>query len=412
MDRVLKCKMFGRLSLCYNDQEIYLKCGVTSKVMQLFLLLLYAGDTGIPKEKLLKNLYEQDEIQDVKNALRILTFRLKKLLPEAGFPEGDYIITKKSVCYFGGNFEIRIDAKAFLQAAEVARGVSDEEARIEALKAVCESYSGEFLPHLSTEIWVTTESLRYKDVYTDCVNMVYELLKKRDRYSEMLQLCSRAADIYPFEEWQTLQIDCLIAQDRYKEALKTYEEVTKLYFDELGLSPSEKMLGQFRVMSGKIQHAVGNMINIQGNLKETRRRQGAFYCSYPSFADGYRMFARMIERTGLSVFLMLCTITDNKGLYLDDETAAEEEMDNLCLALEGSLRRGDTYTRYSMNQVLILLVGIRQEQCVVVFNRISGNYKKYSSRHRVGLSYHVASVAEIQQDSDDMEEGMKKTNWT
>ena len=388
--------MLGGFSLLYDQQEILLKCNETSKVMQLFLLLLYAGDQGIAKAKILEDLYAQEEIQDSKNALRILMFRLKKLLKDTGILSGDEVRTEKGNCFFGGSYEMQIDVNDFIEAADRAMTVTGEKDRLDALRHACELYTGEFLPSLSTEEWVTIESLRCKNLYVRCLTMLCELLQSSGGYEEMLTLCSRAAELYPFDEWQTMKIDCLIALNRYREALKVYEETTSLFFEELGLSPSEKMLSQFKTMSGKIQYAAGNLTNIQEGLRENTYAGGAYYCNYPSFVDSYRVIARVIERTGTSVFLMLCTLTDNKGQPLEREDVLEEEMSNVGEAIEGSLRRGDCYTRYSTNQYLILLLGIAQENCSITSDRISGNYKKKFAGHRVTLNYSIASIVEVE----------------
>lgn len=396
----LICNMLGsKFFLGYHQKQVTLKCHETSKVMQLFLMLLHAGETGIPKGKILQNLYEREDIQDSKNALRILIFRLKKLLQDTELPKWDYIRTEKGYCIFegGGELEIQIDAKEFKKTAELAKAAAGEEEQITLLRQACEQYRGEFLAQLSTEEWVMLESLRYKELYVWCLETLCGLLKKHGEYEEMLSLYNRAIALYPFDEWQVAKIDCLIAMDRYKDALKAYEETTTLFFEELGLSPSEKMLTQFKTMSGRIQNAAANMPNIQERLREGIYRRGAYYCSYPSFVDSYRIIARVVERTGTSVFLMLCTLLNSRGEPLKEDQILTEEMENLGNAIERSLRRGDIYTRYSSNQYLVLLSGIAQENCSITYNRINMNYKKMFPGHRVELNYSISSIIDIQE---------------
>lgn len=411
MKKMLICNMLGGVSLIYDHHEIALKSNETSKVMQLFLMLLYAGEDGIYKSKLMSNLYGLEEIQDTKNALRILIFRLKKLLKDTGLPDDDYIVTNKGVCYFGGQMEILIDAKEFEKAAVEAREMEKGEKRLEALTRVCGLYTGEFLPRLSTEEWVMIESLRYKNIYYLCLQEAGEELKLRGRYEEMLQLYVHAANLYPYEEWQEMVIDCLIALNRYSEALKVYEETTTLFFDEMDILPSEKMLGQFKVMSERICHADGNLPQIQDALREPERKRSAYYCSYPSFVDSYRVLARLTERTGTSIFLMLCTLTNPKHITVEKDEILRVELENLCIAVEQSLRRSDIYTRYSPSQILILLFGVGKENCGIIYNRILQNYKKLSSGHRIGISYHILSVADIQRAGLDIEERRGRARW-
>ena len=385
--------------MSYHQKQITLKCHETSKVMQLLLMLLHAGEAGIPKAKILQNLYEREDIQDSKNALRILIFRLKKLLQDTELPKWDYIQTEKSAVFFKvkDGMEIQIDAKEFEKTAELAKAASDEEEQIALLRQACAQYRGEFLTQLSSEEWVMIESMRYKEIYVWCLETLCDLLKDRGGYEEMLALYNHAIALYPFDEWQVAKIDCLIAMECYKEALKTYEETTTLFFEELGLSPSEKMLNQFKTMSARIQNVAENMPNIQDRLREGAYKRGAYYCSYPSFVDSYRIITRVVERTGTSVFLMLCTLLNSRGEPLEEDGNLAEEMDNLGNAIEHSLRRGDIYTRYSSNQYLVLLPGIAQENCSITYNRINMNYKKMFPGHRVELNYSISSIVDVRE---------------
>ena len=69
-----------------------------------------------------------------------------------------------------------------------------------------------------------------------------------------------------------------------------------MFFEELGITPSERMMNQFQEMSermGRKYHAAGE---IKEDLKEPEYEDGAFYCSLPSFRDNYRLVRRLIER--------------------------------------------------------------------------------------------------------------------
>ena len=48
---------------------------------------------------------------------------------------------------------------------------ADEEARFQVYKTAFELYKGELLPAISTEIWVTTESLQFKNMFEKMYGM-------------------------------------------------------------------------------------------------------------------------------------------------------------------------------------------------------------------------------------------------
>lgn len=203
-------------------------------------------------------------------------------------------------------------------------------------------------------------SVQYKEMYSDALVSVCEYMKKQRDYETILELTSTAAEIYPFDEWQSLKIDALMSMNRYKEAYQFYEETSRMFFEELGITPSEKMMNQFREMSAKMSRKYQAAGEIKDGLKEPQHENGAFYCTLPSFRDGYRLIRRIIERNGQSVFLMVCSLTDGKGRPLESREKLEVLSENLHVAIKGSLRRGDSFTKYSPSQFLILLVGTNQ----------------------------------------------------
>lgn len=88
---VFTANMLGGLSFYYGEELFTIKCNNTSKVMQLFLMLLEAGEEGMPRVQLLESLYGRDDTQDTKNAFRILVFRLRRLLEDTIIPPDDYV---------------------------------------------------------------------------------------------------------------------------------------------------------------------------------------------------------------------------------------------------------------------------------------------------------------------------------
>ena len=84
----------------------------------------------------------------------------------------------------------------------------------------------------------------------------------------------------------------------------------------------------------------------------------------------------------------MSTITDGKGCASEGGVHFEYIRAELEQALKSSLRSGDLYTRYSANQYLILLIGIEEENCGLVIERINQRMertagKKYVKYHKV-----------------------------
>lgn len=252
---------------------------------------------------------------------------------------------------------------------------------------------------MTGENWAAVANIHYRDLYFEALEELCTILKEKRYYETIYQLTTTAAGMYPFEEWQLWRIDSLIAMNRYQDAMAIYKEATKHFFDDLGLPPSEEMLERFRLMSDRIQQSVGALEEIKKGLREKEEQKGAYYCSFPSFIDIYHVISRMMERSGISVYIMLCTLTDKNGEIRMGTDRNREASEALRVAICNSLRRGDFYTRYNESQFLVMLSGTTLENCQVLSARIDRNFRKEFNGH-FRINYYMASVVELREEKD------------
>jgi len=102
-----------------------------------------------------------------------------------------------------------------------------------------------------------------------------------------------------------------------------------------------------------------------------------------------------MERSGESVYLLVCTITDEKRQVIEDEERLREISERLSEAIREALRQGDVYTRYNMSQFLVILLGIRKEECSITIGRIDACFRKKESSRKIEVSYRTASIANV-----------------
>lgn len=82
---------------------------------------------------------------------------------------------------------------------------------------------------------------------------------------------------------------------------------------------------------------------INTQLKERDMTEGAFSQDYHNFLSIYRFLERVLVRTDLRVQLILLTLTDRSGTFVDlnqREELMEKVRDSICV----SLRLSDIYT--------------------------------------------------------------------
>lgn len=385
----LRAYMLGTMALELDHKLLPLAGNPSSKLLQLFFILLYYGEDGVYREELLDMLYENGENANPAGSLRAVTFRLRKALEQWGLPPHEYICIQGGIYYFDpGSLNIWIDAREFKEMAETAIKTGREED----LKAACGLYQGEFLSQLSGEKWVSMIGVYLQDLYFRCLRQVYGQMRANREYDELLELCSAACSLYPYEDCQIMKIDCLIAMKRYKEAMEVYEQAVARYFEEQGLPPSEKMLQRFQIMSSQIRYTEDTLRDVKESLYEREKANGPYYCSYPGFIDCCRLLARMAERMEFCSVLLCCTLLDAKGRPLDEGSPLLKEA-SACLrtVISGTLRKGDLFTCYHPSQYLLLLNGTGQKNSVRVYERIQKDLEARfeSSVRKIRLNYQL-----------------------
>lgn len=392
---ILKVRMLGGFTLEYKGKELVLDRNNVSKTTQLFqLLLLHTQDGGISKAALIDALYGRTEVENKNGSLNNTLFRLRKQLKSAGLPESNYININGGMCTWNPEIAVWVDVCEFENLVALIRKEKRETDRLHLLMEAWKSYRGEFLPDMIGENWAAVENVKCRDNYFMCTEELCKWLKVHERYEDLHRVSHAAAKIYPFDEWQIWEIESLIGMSRYKEGLEVYKDTEKLLFEEMGVAPSAKMLEQFQLMGERTSQAAGAIGDIKERLKEKDEAVGAYYCPFPSFIDIYHVFSRMMERSGLSVFVMLCTLDYAKDFVSDEE---EKEMSEVLKeAIQSSVRKGDFYTRYNVRQYIVMLIGISQENCPIVTKRIDKAFRRLNGgKKSLQVDFYVASVGEV-----------------
>ena len=386
---VLKVKMLGTFTMEYNNHPITFERNIMTKTNQLMQILLLAGEKGVKREDLLQQLFGREEVTNPANSLRATVFRLRKLLAEAGLLEDEYIHIKSGVYRFTDAILVELDALEFEKLAKDALKETEETKRLQKLEEACKLYQGDLLAPLSAESWVAMYAVKYKNLYVSCMQEICTILKEKEEFERLYELAEEAVKLYPYDEWQIWQLDSLIARGQTNEAMKLYEETADLLFRGMGVFPSQSMRERLIKSDADATKSRRMLEDIRDSLSEDDRK-GALYSSYPGFIESYRYVSRMIERSGQSAYLLLCTITDGKGQPLEKGERMEVLSEELSEAIQDALRRGDLYTRYSANQYLILLLDLQPADCAAIIDRINKKFENPSRKNY--MRYHVTPV--------------------
>ena len=422
MTHTIKVQMFGNFRMDYNGAPFVAdKMHKESQFNRLMQAMMHYSTGGIAKDKLEEIVIGERDIDAPHTALRVIVYKTKQKLSQLGLPGKDLIYLEGGIYYWTPDIEIDEDAARFeqyfketeeldKQLSEIHQrmnsadgndtdggAVADKAAEIENRKLELYMkafylYKGEFLAPYTGETWIAQEARRYHEMFVKCVNEAAGILRRKKSFKELEKFGTYAVKADPFNEWETLVMEAMVETRRYDEASKYYSEVVDYYQKECGIYPSASLMEILERYSNQMNHTYEILENIQEGMNEHNEEgnKGGYFCSYPVFRGIYQSSARIMKRTTVSVYLMLCTLVDKDGKQIQSEMEMNKYSRQLKECIGGSIRKSDIYAKYGKLQFLILLVGTNRENCEIVQMRINRQFKR---RHpRASVKYHVNSV--------------------
>ncbi|MDD6072946.1 MAG: BTAD domain-containing putative transcriptional regulator [Clostridium sp.] len=367
--------------------------GRSIKLLQLLAVLLFYHGRALERSRLLEMLYGEEYDDAAATNFRAVVYRLRKMLPQMGLPEEEYILSQKGTYRWNEDaIKLDIDAERFEQEAKQALVLGDDETAIRALKGAVLNFRGDFLRLFETESWVVEISLHYHRLLEQCMEKLQVLLKKRERHEEIVSICGKLLTVSQEETWYSYQIQAYLDMKKTDMAYRTYEQAVRILVDQLKHPPSQDLMNLFSSLNKRVDKSLETIKEIREMLYDEIESGKAYYCGFPSFIDAYRLAGRLMQRNGQSSFLILCTITDENGNAIENQKKLEKISEQFQETLITSLRSSDLVTRYNMSQYLLLLNGIVREDCSLVTTRIERNFRKKGITGNYYINYYISSV--------------------
>lgn len=386
--------MLGGFELRYNLEPVHLKKRQHSKPVQLLQLLLYNREDGISRHGVIEALYRPETGIDTANNLNVTVSKLRRLLRDTILPSENYICTDIDRYRFKTSFPVQVDTENVLSLRREAAAAAGQE-RMELLYRLCALYRGQFLPELDGTGWVEEARVYYQRIYQESMGELCRMLWEAKAYPAILHLAECAAKLFPFDEWQAWQYESLLAQGQIRDAQKLYQEVEKLYLSELDAPPPRRMR-QRLCISEKEHHWKTQSIQALRDQMDEANRDGPYYLSFPSFLDAYHFICHTSGDAGQPVCLMLCTLQGGDSRSKWGQELFRAAIEQLEAALRQTLRREDSFTRYSRNQYLAVLIGVKEPDCSVIFQRISEQFCRTDSSQHHSLECQLVSSDDAQ----------------
>lgn len=220
------------------------------------------------------------------------------------------------------------------------------------------------------------------------------MLKTKDDYTRIAQICRTALDVDVFEEQLHLELmNALVKLNRNSEALAQYRHVTNLHYSYLGIPPSENLQTFYKQITRADQSLGMDIDSIRRSLEESDAKSGAFVCEYAIFKDVYQLQMRNLQRLGTTMYIAIIMLAP-KGNRQVDAFELDKAMHQLLATMTSCLRKGDTVTRYSPTQFALLLPSVNTSTGRMVIERIRNAYYTMHVNPALTLSYKLAPVGQ------------------
>ena len=385
----IKIKMFGNFEILVNGNVVLTQLRQAKKTSQFLEYLILKKDRAVPHEELLEMLWSDKENRNPATALRTLLHRYRSLVEQSGLPElENSILTARGAYQWNSNLDCEIDVFEFERLCQEARtpGMSNREC-IERYLQMLQIYTGPLLTNSAEEMWVVPKSVYYHDLFLESVFTLLDLLKVEEEHDVIVQVCRKAMDVDMFDERLHLELMmALVKTGKKREALSQYYFATDLHYKQLGIQPSGEIRAIYKLIVQADQEMEADIEKVQNMLEEDKDGHGAFVCEYEIFKEIYQLQRRMLERYNGTMFLALLTISNTYEQRFDN-LVLDNIMKQLLLVSQTNLRRGDTISRYSVMQYVILLPSVTYETGRLVMDRIKKAFYNEYVKSSVVLTY-------------------------
>jgi len=267
--------------------------------------------------------------------------------------------------------------------------VADPDTRLQNLLDALELYRGEFLPRQAGEMWVVPIGTHFHNLRLQATLEAAQLLSLRGRHEEAVRLCRTAATTEPYHEpLHQLLMEQLAASGNPKGAAAVYEALSKRLFDGFGIRPSEQTRAVYRTAAHSPEDRELPMEEVLQHLQEPEGNIGALLCDYDYFKVLCFAESRAMERNGNATHIALLRLSSDTDKPLT-KRSLNRIMDQLEQQLRSNLRRGDTISRCSVSQYIIMLPKANYENSCMVCRRVITAFHRAHPHVTAKINYMV-----------------------
>ena len=384
----VKVCTLGKFSLTVGRVTVSETINRSNRIWNLLAYMLMHREKPVTQAELIDAIWPEDDSSNPGNTLKTLIYRVRSMLSEA-FGEDFRLITSQRGAYsLNRTYEYILDTDDYERIVESATrpNVSDEE-RLAYFARACALYGGDYIPRLSTELWVIPLAMHYHTMHLDLVKTYANLLFRTERYREVVELCNDGVRLDAYDEdLHALIVRAYAKQGNEAAAISHYQTATSMLYRNLGVRPSETLRGIYLEIMDGASNLETDLAIITDSLREDEAAGGAFLCDYGFFRAAYRLESRRAARAGICVHTGLITVSSVTG-GVPPLDVLNDTMEQLLEILVETLRKGDIITRYNGAQYIVLLPTANYEDGEMVMGRIIDIFHKKYPKNKLKITF-------------------------
>jgi DNA-binding SARP family transcriptional activator len=386
----LELSLLGGFSIKANGVQCDISIKRSKQVLMLIEYIVANRFTHTSFDQFAEILWgekgEDKEVDNPRGALKNLVWRCRKVLKDslpADFEE-ELIVFAENTYSFNNVLACVIDVEELEKLYKILSNSQLKiEYRIQCLEKVTELYSGDFLPGISDIEWVVVRSSYYKRIYVECVNDLLSIYIKNELYDKAIAICELALKYEQYDEKiHIVYIKSLAETNRIDKAIAHYEHVAHIFYRDLGVTVSPELSNFYNEIQNVDKGVEIDINKIITEIDEAVLKTGGFYCSYEVLKNIYRVQFRYAKRNKQSVSIVIMTI--HGKLTIQNVTTLMEQLKQ---SIAACLRTSDCFTRYSINQFLIILPNVGTDNVDKINKRINNAYNSYCKKYKVNLTF-------------------------
>lgn len=361
----------GRFDVTKDGNSLVRASSGSKKIWELYKFMLSHRDRSFTPESLMDQLWISEEYNDPRSTLRRQMHRLRQALLEDDCKESEKTLLFSSGYYkWNEHAGLQLDAKVFEDLIRQGDALKDSSAELalEAYQAALNLYHGDYLPDCVDQHWVFPIRNHFRRQFVRTVLNVIELLKDFRDGDGILSLCQNAIQIDIYEEAFHLNLmEALLNKGEQKQFLEHYEYITGFYYREMGIKPSAEMRSLYKRMLKSPSET--RRSSLADTLEADLVLENAYFCDFEVFKSIYELERRRSQRSGSGFCIGVLTVPETMGY---SASQGELQMNHLRTHLMEGLRQGDTFSRWTDRQFVVLLAGVDAEMAQRVLMRVIG----------------------------------------